>query len=434
MNRILIFVLIPFFLFNCSLNKDSKLWNEKDKNIEENNDKNIKKVLVEKKKKLKELNSSLKLNLSQNPQNNKPNYDLNNFGSLKYDGSLNKVANYKFSKFQNFNKFDFEPLFFENNLIFFDKKGKILKFSNKRKIIWEKNYYSKNEKKLNPILSFSTKDKKLVVADNISRIFLIDIVSGNLIWSKKNDYPFNSQIKIFEDRFFIVDYKNTLKCFYLKDGSKCWEVQTEDSFTISNSRYSLIIKDNLVVFNNSLGDITAVDLYSGLIEWQLPTQKSSIINETYGFNYSKLISDGKSIFFSNNKNQFFSVDLNTGTLNWVNEVSSILTPIIVKDYIFTVSNDGYLSTLQKKEGNIIRTNYIYKNYDSEKRKKIFPTGFSIGNNKLYLSNTNGTLIVVNLISGKVLKSEKISRNLISKPHIYKGNLYIVKNGSIIQYD
>ena len=75
-----------------------------------------------------------------------------------------------------------------------------------------------------------------------------------------------------------------------------------------------------------------------------------------------------------------------------------------------------------------------ENYDSEKRKKIFPTGFSIGNNKLYLSNTNGTLIVVNLISGKVLKSEKISRNLISKPHIYKGNLYIVKNGSIIQYD
>ena len=434
MNRILIFVLIPFFLFNCSLNKDSKLWNEKDKNIEENNDKNIKKILVEKKKKLKELNLSLKLDLSQNLQNNIPFNDLNNFGSLKYNGSLNKIANYKFSKFKNFNKFDFEPLFTKDNLFFFDKKGNILKFNNKQKIMWKKNYYSKNEKKLNPILSFSNKENKLIVADNISKIFFIDVVSGNLIWSKKNDYPFNSQIKIFKDRFFIVDYKNTLKCFYLKDGSKCWEVQTEDSFTISNSKYSLIIKDELVIFNNSLGDITAVDVYSGLIEWQLPTQKSSIINETYGFNYSKLISDSKSIFFSNNKNEFFSVDLKTGTTNWINEINSTLTPIIVKDYIFTVSNDGYLFTLQKKEGNIIRINDIYKNYDLKKRKKIAPTGFSIGNNKLYLSNTDGNLIVVNLNTGKILKSEKVSRNLISKPYIYNGNLFIVKNGSIIQYD
>ncbi|MDC3085630.1 PQQ-binding-like beta-propeller repeat protein, partial [Candidatus Pelagibacter sp.] len=195
-----------------------------------------------------------------------------------------------------------------------------------------------------------------------------------------------------------------------------------------------IIKDELVIFNNSLGDITAVDIYSGLIEWQLPTQKSSIINETYGFNYSKLISDSKSIFFSNNKNEFFSVDLKTGTTNWINQINSTLTPIIVKDYIFTVSNDGYLFTLQKKEGNIIRINDIYKDYNLKKRKKIAPTGFSIGNNKLYLSNTDGNLIVVNLNTGKILKSEKVSRNLISKPYIYNGNLFIVKNGSIIQYD
>ena len=246
--------------------------------------------------------------------------------------------------------------------------------------------------------------------------------------------PFNSEIKIFKDKFFVVDFKNTLRCFYLKDGTECWNIKTEDSFTVSNSKFSMLIKDNLVIYNNSLGDITAVDILSGLIQWQLPTQTSSIMNETYGFNFSKLVSDGSSIYFSNNKNQFYSVDLKSGTMNWMSEINSILTPIIIGNFIFTVSENGYLFTIQKNEGNIIRINDIYKNFNLKKRKRIKPTGFTIGGNNLYLTNSDGNLIVISLSAGNVIKIEKVGRDLISKPLIYDENLFIVKNGSITQYD
>ena len=147
-------------------------------------------------------------------------------------------------------------------------------------------------------------------------------------WSKNNTYPFNSDIKSYENKIFVVDYKNTLRCYKIEDGSECWNLQTEDSFTISNAKYSLIIIDEMVVFSNSIGDITAVDIETGLITWQLPTQSSSIINETYNFKISKLVSDGKSIFFSNNKNEFYSVDVKTGVVNWINNLNSNITPII----------------------------------------------------------------------------------------------------------
>ena len=432
MNKIFVFIFILIFFANCSLNKNSKLWNKEEKIVSQ--DKKLKKILVEEKRKFNELNPQLKLDLSKFKQKNEISNKLNNFGSLQYDGSLEKTTNYKFSKSKNFNQYNFEPLILNNGMIIFDKKGSILRFNEDKKIVWKNNFYSKAEKKLNPILSFAIKEKNLIVADNVSKIFSIDSDSGNLIWSKKSDYPFNSQIKIDKDKFFVVDYKNILRCFYINDGSECWKVQTEDSFTVSNSKYSIIIKSNLVIFNNSIGDITAVNISSGLIEWQLPTQKSSIINETYNFNYSKLISDGKSIFFSNNKDQFFSVDLSSGTTNWINKVSSTLDPIIVGDYIFTISDSGYFFTFQKKEGNIIRIKDIYKDYDLKKRKKVRPAGFTIGNNKLYLSNTDGNLLVIDLKSGNIITIKKITRGLISKPYINNGNLFIVKNGSIIQYD
>ena len=59
MNKLLIFIFISFLLNNCSLNKNSKLWNEKEKI--ENENKNLKKILVEKKNVVSELNASLKL-------------------------------------------------------------------------------------------------------------------------------------------------------------------------------------------------------------------------------------------------------------------------------------------------------------------------------------------------------------------------------------
>ncbi len=432
MNRVFVFILFLLISTGCSLNEDSKLWNKEDEKISKI--KNKKKVFKEEKKQTKELNSSLKLDLSRVIHNNEINYNLNNFGSLKYKGNLKEIGKYKFSKFDDFNEFNFEPLILKNGLIVFDKKRNILRFDDNQKIIWKNNFYSKTEKKLSPLLTFAKNRENILVADNISKIFSIEANSGKLIWSKKSDYPFNSQIKIYKDKFFVVDYKNILRCFYINDGSECWNVKTEESFTVSESKYSIIIKDNILIFNNSIGDITAVDILSGLIKWQLPTQKSNITNEAYNFNYSKLVSDGNTIYFSNNKNEFYSVDLNTGIINWISQINSILSPILLDDYIFTVSETGHLFTIQKKTGNIVRINDIYKNYDSKKRKNLKPTGFMVGQNKLYLSNSDGKLIVVEINSGKLSEIKKVSRNLISKPYFNNGDLFVVKNGSVIQYD
>ena len=203
---------------------------------------------------------------------------------------------------------------------------------------------------------------------------------------------------------------------------------------MSNSKFSLIIIKNDVIFSNSIGDITAVNINSGLITWQLPTQSSNILNETYNFKISKLVSDENSIYFSNNKNQFYSIDYKTGTINWINEINSNLTPIINDNFIFTVSNEGYLYVLDKIKGNIIRINYLFENYKLKIRKKIKPIGFSIGNTNLYLTNNDGKMIIVDLNSGKVIDIQKISGNLVSKPFIYNQNLFVIKNGSITQYN
>ena len=432
MNRLLLIFIAIFLLNNCSFNENSRLWKDKEQPLE--NQENVTQIFAEEQSVSLELNPDISLDLSNIKSSNKIVDNQNNFGPLSYNGTLQKNGNFKFSKLENLDQFNLKPAFLNEGIIFFDNKGSVLRFNDEQKIIWKNNFYSKSEKKLKPKLNFAINNEDLIVVDNIAKYFSINLNSGELNWIKNNSYPFNSDIKIFEDKFFAIDYKNTLRCFIIMDGSECWNLQTEDSFTISNSKFSLIILDGKVIFNNSIGDITAVDIETGLIAWQLPTQSSSIINETYNFKISKLVSDGDAIFFSNNKNEFYSIDVKTGTTNWINKINSNLTPILTKDLIFTVSNEGFLFTIQKSTGNIIRINYLYKDYKEKKRKELKPIGFVIGNTNIYISNNDGKLIVADLSNGKVNFIEKIGGDTISEPFIVNQNLYVIKSGSIVRYN
>jgi len=431
-NKVFVLILIPFFLYSCSLNSNSKIWNKEQNKLEKSKD--FKKIDFEEKKEVTELNSSIKINFSNIQLNENSLNDQNNFGSLKYLGMLEKVGSFKFSKFKDINNLNFKPLFLENGLVFFDKKGSIIRYDENSKIIWKKNFYSKSEKKLSPKLSFYKEKENIYIIDTIGKIYSIDILNGDLNWKNNNNYPFNSEIKISQEKLFAVDYNNILRCFNKKDGSQCWKYQTETSLTLSNTKYSIILYKNNVIFSNSLGDVTSIDISSGTVNWQIPTQSNLILNQSYNFKNSRLVGDDNSIYFSNNQNQFYSIDIKNGFINWMNQINSSLTPILIQDTIFTISDEGYLYTLQKKEGNIIRINDIYEIYKPKERKKIKPIGFKIGNEKLYLTNNDGKILVVDLSTGKVVKTQKISRETISKPFINNENLYIIKNGSIIKFN
>ena len=74
-------------------------------------------------------------------------------------GSLKKSSRFKFAKIDKFDFSEPEIVFDENNLIFFDNNGAILKFDNSSNLIWKKNFYKKYEKKMKPLLSFAANNK-----------------------------------------------------------------------------------------------------------------------------------------------------------------------------------------------------------------------------------------------------------------------------------
>jgi len=435
-NNILKILLLFFLISNCSLNSNSKFWTASE-NIKEEKNKKIKIEKVFEKEKILslEFKPNLKISLYTKPIENSfiNNFDNNN-GRINYNGTLKSISRFKFSKINNFNQYEPVISFDKNNIIFFDNKGSILKFNENSKLIWKKNYYSKSEKKQKPILLFANNKKTLVVADNISKYYALNINNGELLWSKNNYAPFNSQLKIYKDKFFIIDLANVLRCYSINDGTEIWNVKTENSLLRSQKQLSFVIVDGKIYFNNSLGDITAVNIDNGELLWQNPTQSSLLLEDSFFLKTSDLIADQKSIYFSNNKNQFFSIDSKTGTLNWTQKINSNLRPTLVDNYLFTVSLDGFLIVIDKLSGNIIRSTDIFTNFKKNKKFKIKPVGFILGKNNIYLSTNNGRLIVIDTMTGKTISVLKIDNEKISRPFVLNQKLYIIKDNSIIKLD
>ena len=433
MNKILGLFLFFILISNCSLDKKSGIWQEEEKEKILKEKLVVEELFKDEKTLSEEVNSNVRISLSAKLLNdNFINNPTNNDGRINYNGVLEKISKYKFSKIDNFIRFEPEIVFDKKSLIFFDNKGSILKFDQNSKLIWKKNYYTKGEKKLKPMLSMANFQNYLVIVDNLAKYYALDIKTGKLIWMKSNVAPFNSQIKIYKNKIFVVDFQNILRCFSIETGDELWNVITDNSFVKSQKKLSLVISNNKVFFNNTIGDISAVDIKKGKLIWQTPTQDSSIFESSFQIKTSDLIVVNNKILFSNNKNEFYCLDIKTGTLIWKNSINSSIKPTVIDGLVFTVSEDGYLIIIENKTGNIIRSTNIFKQIKEKKRLKIKPVGFIVGKENIYFTTSNGRLIVADVSSGNSNLILKIDNEKISRPFVVDKNLFIIKNNAIIK--
>jgi len=168
---ILIFSLSIIF-FECSFDNKTGIWIDKPKQKAANTA--LIKLSDDQNKFEKELNPELTININSKAKTNKkwimPGLNYSNLIShLRFDGKINKFSKYKFNKIPPSTVKENPLIIEENYFITIGEKGSIVKFVDRKKVQWNRNIYSKKEKKKIESISLALSKDKLYAIDNLGK-------------------------------------------------------------------------------------------------------------------------------------------------------------------------------------------------------------------------------------------------------------------------
>ena len=429
MNKFYIYIILFCILNGCSTDTKTGFWSNKDNTGQKEKNEEI--LFKTNNVFNAEVNTNIKIKLKENYQiASFVNNLKNNNKILNYNGDLDLSSKFKFSKLTSFDVKNSEMLVTNNGeIIIFDGKGNISKLTNDLKLLWSFNFYSKKEKKLKPSINLAHNKESLVITDNLSNLYSLNLNNGKLIWKKKHSSAFNSQIKIFNEKIYSIDIDNSLQCFNIKNGEKIWEFKSESTLIKSSKKSSIIINKNKIIYLSAVGDLNAIDIKNGDLIWQTPTQSISLFEDAFTTIYSDLVYEGNSVYFSNNKNELFAINTENGAVKWKNNVGSVFRPLIIDKIVITISENNYLIIINSDTGDIIRSTKI-----KNKKKNLEFVGFILAKDKIFLSTISGVIIQINLFDGKILSENKINKKIISRPIVNNKSMYIISNSIIKKYN
>ena len=433
--KFLIFFLVIILNTNCSFDNKTGIWNDKEKERisvlrkEQRKNREIITISSSKNVDFKEVSATKNINFLEEKKNlswKMQGLNLQNLvGNLFLTGTSKNFIKKKIGK-QKFKttKVNVTPLFFNQNIFFSDDAGTIFSVNQRGKVNWKKNIYKKIYKKIYKTLSLFIHNKKIYVADNIGFIYSINIENGELIWIKNHGIPLKSKIKILDNKIFLINQDNRLICLDSKTGSIIWDIRSVSSFIKSQGLLSMAISEEAyLVMLNSSGDLIKLNANNGRIHWSINLSPSLDFSSTDFFKSSDIVISGNEVIFSTSSS-VYSFDLNNAKLNWEKNFNSQNTPIVVNNYIFLISDNGYFVNLNKDSGETIWSTNILKILKKKKQNTLI-TGFILGSGKIYATTLNGYLIVCSGSSGKVEYFKKIGDGITFPPIISNGSLYIL---------
>ena len=352
----------------------------------------------------------------------------NNISNFSYKG--NKILISKSSKLSR-DSLGKNILFYKNNLISHDHKGKIFIYSlDLRKKIYEYNFYKKNFKNIKKEIYLIENDNILYAADNLGYLYAINLEDKSLIWAKNYGIPFRSNLKIINEQIFLANQDNVIYSINIETGDKNWQFATGLTFLKSDFYNNFAIDEfnEVLLFLNTSGELYSINYITQKIMWILNFKNDAFGGDADLFLSHPIVLKNNNIIISTEKALLnYSV---SGAKNWSFPSDSILKPVTTNNYTYILSKNDLLICIENKSGEVMWSRRIHDNQEIQRiHKKIGKLyEIKIADSMLNIFSRNGYLLSFNHRNGNLDIIKKISKNGIKSEIIFlEDNMFLIDN-------
>jgi len=430
----LFYSLIILIIFqNCSFDNKTGIW--KNENTISKKDKStfsdFETLSVSKKPFKKSINIKKNFVFSIPNETKKNNWEdifynnTNNFENFYYTDSKKIIFKGKKITKYNVNK---RILLENDNIVTTDLKGNILIFSIiDNEVIDKFNFYKKKYKNIDKSLNLIIEDNIIYVSDNIGYSYAYNYKIKKIIWAKNFKVPFRSNLKILKNKLVASNQNNDLLFINKNNGEIIKLIPTEETLIKNEFINNLSANNKYLFYLNNYGSIYAIDQNKLQIVWYLNINKSldPIVNNL--FVGSEIINHKDRLVLSSNDFMYI-LNANDGSIIYKNDISFLIKPLAISDYIFVINKENFLICINLTDGKIIYSHDLNKKIaeflDTKKKIADFRNLF-MANKKLYIFLENSYYIKFN-IKGEIEEINKLPSKLNADP--------IFSDGSIVFLD
>ena len=293
-----------------------------------------------------------------------------------------------------------------NNISNFSYEGNKILLSKSSKL--SKNTFSKNN--LNKKIFFY-KDN-LISYDHKGTIFIYSLILKKKIFKynfyKKKFKNFNKEINIIinENVLYAADNLGYLYALNLDDNSIIWAKNYGIPF-----RSNLKFINNQIFLSNQDNVIYSIDSNTGSINWQFATSLT-FLKSDFKNNFA-LDEINNNLFFLNTSGELYSINYLTEKINWVlnfkNTSQQGDTRLFLSQPIVIKNNNIIISTEEKLLSYDIKT--AIKNWNLSVKPIFKPI---ITSNYTYIVLRNNLIVCLDNISGNIIWSKNIFNGIDGK--------------------
>ncbi len=435
--KLSLYLLFLFFFYSCSFQNSGGFFESRIEQFEKELErKNSKLVFLPQKKFTKEISGIVTAKLSSPILTQKWNENSLNANNFIPNLSYNNEKNIFFkSKKIGKNKFKLSNIFFEpiidNDQVFFsDYSGNVYRYSlSNKNLSWKFNFYKKRYKNYPIKIKLKFLNEHLIVSDNLGYVYSIDIKTSKVRWAKNYGIAFNSNIKIHNNKIFILNQDNKLYLISEENGNQILGLETFPSFlkTKYETNISLDVENNNVFFITSNGELYSINYSSNNINW-LSNIFSKNSSGSELFYSSPIVNSNGKIYFSSSVSTY-SINSINGSINWELPFSTNLRPIVTDQFVFLASEEGFIINIDNATGKVNWSKSLFKEKNKPKQNKVGNIiSILLVSNQILATTSKGYFLFIDYKSGKLQSYTKASKSgFYSSPAIVNKLIFTIDN-------
>jgi outer membrane protein assembly factor BamB len=308
---------------------------------------------------------------------------------------------------------NFLPSFNAQNIFFSDASGNVLSMDAK----------TGNDNwsvKLNFLASGTSAGFGIVVvADVDGNVIALDQIDGSVLWSSNVKGEVLSSVAIDAKIVVVKTGSGELLGLNKDTGEVIWSYRSTLPVLTIRGNSSPVIVDNLVYASFDNGRLGVFELNSGFQIWDGAISYVSGASELENLidSDSNPVIEGGLIYTTNYQGNINIFDPSQKRSVWSNNASSFFSPIISRGMLMVVEENSSIKSFALKtlEESWINSDYLNRDLSN---------GVSYKDN-IVVGDFEGYVHVINILNGRTVGREKLSRNAIKTILSRSDSLYVI---------